>query len=151
MSVASVYDTVMIAAVDHSTGAAVFETMQLASHHVLAQRVMFNVMLIPDDEPPVAVAAVSQRFLDTEEVSTFDASGSTDNVFIDTYVVGLRRRHERQRRENDARLRPSGTVCCNAYGYRPCPKRYYGLTRNLCEHGTARRYFNQYPACARGS
>ena len=84
--VASVYDTVTIAAVDHSTGAAVFETMQLASHHVLAQRLMLNVMLIPDDEPPVAVAAVSQRFLDTEEVSTFDASGSTDNVFIDTYV-----------------------------------------------------------------
>ena len=84
--VASVYDTVMIAAVDYSTGSAVFETMQLASHHVLAQRLMLNVMLIPDDEPPVAVAAVSQRFLDTGEVSTFDASGSTDNVFIDTYV-----------------------------------------------------------------
>ena len=86
MSVASVYDTVMIAAVDYSTGSAVFETKQLASHHVLAQRLMLNVMLIPDDEPPVAVAAVSQRFLDTGEVSTFDASGSTDNVFIDTYV-----------------------------------------------------------------
>ena len=85
MPVASVYDTVMIAAVDHSTGAAVFETMQLASHDVLAQRLMFNVMLIPDDEPPVAVAAVSQRFLDPNEVSTFDASGSTDNVFIETY------------------------------------------------------------------
>ena len=86
MSVASVYDTVMIAAVDYSTGEAGFETKQLASHHVLAQRLMLNVMLIPDDEPPVAVAAVSQRFLDTGEVSTFDASGSTDNVFIDTYV-----------------------------------------------------------------
>ncbi len=85
MPVASVYDTVMIAAVDHSTGAAVFETMQLASHHVLAQRAMINVMLIPDDEPPVAVANVSQRFLDPAEVSTFDASASTDNVFIDTY------------------------------------------------------------------
>ena len=84
--VASVYDTVMIAAVDYSTGSAMFETMQLASHHVLAQRLMINVMLIPDDEPPVAVAAVSQRFLDPNEDSTFDASGSTDNVFIDTYV-----------------------------------------------------------------
>ena len=151
MSVASVYDTVMIAAVDHSTGAAVFETMQLASHHVLAQRVMFNVMLIPDDEPPVAVAAVSQRFLDTEEVSTFDASGSTDNVFIDTYEwdygdgtsgSGAKTTHAYDRAGLYVVTLTVTDLARNATTV---------LTRNLCEHGTARRYFNQYPACARGS
>ena len=64
--------------------------MQLASHHVLAKRAMINVMLVPDEENPVAVADVSQRFLDTDEVSTFDASKSTDSPLdsqlIDTYV-----------------------------------------------------------------
>ena len=88
--VASVYDTVMIAVVDRSTGDSAFVSMELASGHVLAQRATINVMLIPDDEPPVAVANVSQRFLDPEEVSTFDASSSTDNPLesqlIDTYV-----------------------------------------------------------------
>ena len=90
MPVASVYDAVVIQAVNRSNGDSAYLSMQLASHHVLAQRVMINVNLVPDQESPVAVARVNQRFLDTDEETTFDASHSTDSPMdsqlIDTYV-----------------------------------------------------------------
>ena len=90
MPIASVYDAVVIQAVNRSNGDSAYLSMQLASHHVLAQRAMINVNLIPDNESPVAVARVNQRFLDTDEETTFDASRSTDNPLdsqlIDTYV-----------------------------------------------------------------
>ena len=88
--VVSVYDDVVIQAVNRSNGDSAYMSMQLASHHVIAQRIMITVNLVPDNENPVAVADVSQRFLDPDEVSTFDASKSTDSPLdsqlIDTYV-----------------------------------------------------------------
>ncbi|MDE0184167.1 MAG: PKD domain-containing protein [Candidatus Poribacteria bacterium] len=88
--VASVYDNLIIQAVNRSNGDSAYMSMQLASHHVLAQRIEITVNLIPDNESPVAVSRVSQRFLDTNEETTFDASHSTDSPLnsqlIDTYV-----------------------------------------------------------------
>ena len=90
MPVANVYDTVKLVAVNRTNGDSAYLSTQLASHHVLAQRAMVNVNLVPDSESPIAVARVSQRFLDTNEETTFDASHSTDSPLdsqlIDTYV-----------------------------------------------------------------
>lgn len=88
--VASVYDTVVIHAIDLGNGDSAFLSMQLASRHVIAQRAMINVDLVPDSEAPVAVAEVSQRFLDVGEETMFKADKSTDTPLnsrlIDTYV-----------------------------------------------------------------
>ena len=84
--VASVYDTVEIQAVNSSTGASAYESMQLASEHIIAQRLTINVMLVPDSESPVAVAEVSQRFLDLNEITKFDASKSTDSP-LDSQLI----------------------------------------------------------------
>ena len=48
--VASVYDDVVIQAVNRSNGDSAYMSMQLASHHVIAQRIMITVNLVPDDE-----------------------------------------------------------------------------------------------------
>ena len=99
---------------------------------------------------------VSQRFLDTGEVSTFDASGSTDSPldsqFIDTYVW-----------DYGDDTSGSGAKTTHAYDRAGLYvvtltvtdlARNYATTvsaRNLCEHGTARRYFTQHAPRARGS
>ena len=92
MPIVSVGDTVAITTVDRESGAAAKGSMALASHHVLARRVTFNITLIADDIPPVPVATGSRKFIDPNEPVDFDGSGSTDNVGIDTYMWGPRRR-----------------------------------------------------------
>ena len=63
--------------------------MQLASHHVLARRITYDITLIADQIAPVPVAAGSRKFIDPNEPVDFDGSMSTDNVGIDTYMWDL--------------------------------------------------------------
>ena len=86
MPVVSVGDTLMVAVLDRVTGSAANETMTIASYHVIAGSVRFDVTLIPDDIAPTPVAASSQKFVQKTETVDFDGSGSTDNVGIDTYM-----------------------------------------------------------------
>ena len=86
MSVASVGDSLAIEVLDRESGAAATESMMLASYHVLARRVTYNITLIADNIAPVPVAISSQKFVEKGEVVDFDGSGSTDNVGIDTYM-----------------------------------------------------------------
>ena len=86
MTVASVGDTLAIEVLDRASGAAATESMMLASYHVLAQRVTYNITLIADNIAPVPVPISSQEFVEKGEVVDFDASGSSDNVGIDTFM-----------------------------------------------------------------
>ena len=86
MSVASVGDSLAIEVLDRESGAAATESMMLASYHVLARRVTYNITLIADNIAPVPVPISSQTFVEKGEVVDFDGSGSTDNVGIDTYM-----------------------------------------------------------------
>ena len=89
MPIVSVGDSLAIAVVDRESGAAAIESMQLASHHVLARRITYDITLIADQIAPVPVAASSRKFIDPNEPVDFDGSMSTDNVGIDTYMWDL--------------------------------------------------------------
>ena len=89
MPIVSVGDSLAIAVVDRESGAAAIESMQLASHHVLARRITYDITLIADQIDPVPVAASSRKFIDPNEPVDFDGSMSTDNVGIDTYMWDL--------------------------------------------------------------
>jgi hypothetical protein len=86
MPIVSVGDSLAIAVLDREAGSAANESMDIASHHVLARRIMFDITLIADDILPVPVAVSSQKFVQKTETVDFDGSGSTDNVGIDTYM-----------------------------------------------------------------
>ena len=89
MPIVNVGDSLAIAVVDRESGAAAKESMQLASHHVLARRITYDITLIADQIAPVPVAASSRKFIDPNEPVDFDGSMSTDNVGIDTYMWDL--------------------------------------------------------------
>ena len=89
MTVASVGDSLAIAVVDRESGAAAKESRQLASRHVLARRITYDITLIADQIAPVPVATSSRKFIDPNEPVDFDGSMSTDNVGIDTYMWDL--------------------------------------------------------------
>ena len=84
--VVSVGDMLTVEVLDRVSGAAANESIAMASHHVLAQRVTYDIMLIADNIAPVPSAVSSQKFVEKMEMIDFDGSGSTDNVGIDTYM-----------------------------------------------------------------
>ena len=86
MPIVSVGDSLAIAVLDREAGSAANESIDIASHHVLARRITFDITLIADDILPVPVAVSSQKFVQKTETVDFDGSGSTDNVGIDTYM-----------------------------------------------------------------
>ena len=86
MPIVSVGDSLAIAVVDREAGSAANESMDIASHHVLARRITFDITLIADAILPVPIAVSSQKFVQKTETVDFDGSGSTDNVGIDTYM-----------------------------------------------------------------
>ncbi len=92
MPVVSVYDTVSIVAIDRQSGGAANESMEIASHHVLAGRITFDIALIADVIDPVAVAKRSQKFIQKTETVDFDGSESSDYItenvpgVIDSYL-----------------------------------------------------------------
>ena len=67
MPIVSVGDSLAIAVVDREAGSAANESMDIASHHVLARRITFDITLIADDILPVPVAVSSQKFVQKTE------------------------------------------------------------------------------------
>ncbi len=94
MPVVSVHDTLTIVAIDRQTGGAANESIQIASYHVLAGQVTFDIALIADVIDPVAVAkrAQKQKFVQKTETILFDGSESSDYItegvpgVIDSYL-----------------------------------------------------------------
>ena len=90
--VVSVYDILTVVAIDRETAGAANESMEVASHHVLAGRINFDIALIADLIDPVAVAKSSQKFIQKTETVDFDGSESSDLIiegvpgFIDSYL-----------------------------------------------------------------
>ena len=90
--VVEVHDTLTAVAVDSKAGSAANESMDIASHHVLARRITFDIALIADTIPPVAVAKSSQKFIQKIETVDFDGSESSDYItptvpgVIDSYL-----------------------------------------------------------------
>ena len=80
MPVVSVYDNVNIVAIDRETGGAANEDMAIASHHVLAGRITFDIALIADVIDPVAVATSSQKFIQKTESVNFYGNESSDLI-----------------------------------------------------------------------
>ena len=78
--VVNVHDTLTIVAVDRAAGSAANESMNIASHHVLASRVTFDIALNADTIDPVAVAKSSQKFIQKTETVDFDGSESSDYI-----------------------------------------------------------------------
>ena len=92
MPIVSVHDTVGIVAIDRETGGAANESMDIASHHVLAGRITFDIALIADVIAPVAVATSSQKFIQKTESVNFYGNESSDLItanvpgIIDSYL-----------------------------------------------------------------
>jgi hypothetical protein len=92
MPIVSVYDNVNIVAIDRETGGAANEDMKIASHHVLAGRITFDIALIADVINPVAVATSSQKFIQKTESVNFYGNESSDLItanvpgVIDSYL-----------------------------------------------------------------
>ena len=90
--VVKVHDTLTAVAVDRQAGSAANESMDVASHHVLARRITFDIALIADTIDPVAVAKSSQKFIQKTESVDFDGSESSDYItptvpgIIDSYL-----------------------------------------------------------------
>ena len=95
--VVAVHDTLSVKALDRKSGSAANTSMEIASHHVIAQLVEFPVTLIADAVPPVARVEFGhkkQKFVEPMENVDFIGSGSTDNITdiitgdmgIDTYM-----------------------------------------------------------------
>ena len=80
MPVVNVHDKLTIIAVDSQAGSAANESMDVASHHVLARRITFDVALIADITDPVAKAKSSQKFVQKTETIQFDGSESFDYI-----------------------------------------------------------------------
>ena len=78
--VVNVHDTLTVIAVDHAAGSAANESMEVASHHVLASRITFDIALNADTIDPVAVAKSSQKFIQKTETVDFDGSESSDYI-----------------------------------------------------------------------
>ena len=76
----NVHDTLTIIAVDRAAGSAANESMEVASHHVLAKRITFDIALNDDTIDPVAVAKSSQKFIQKIETVDFDGSESSDYI-----------------------------------------------------------------------
>lgn len=83
MPIVSVYDTVGIVAIDRQTGGAANESMEIASHHILAGRITFDIALIADVIDPVAVATSSQKFIQKMEPVNFYGNESSDYITAD--------------------------------------------------------------------
>ena len=92
MPVISVGDTLTVVAVDRQAGSAANESLDIASHHVLARRITFDIALNADTIDPVAVAKSSQKFIQKTETVDFDGSESSDYItptvpgVIDSYL-----------------------------------------------------------------
>lgn len=92
MPIVSVHDTLTVVAINRQTGGAANESMSIASHHVLAGRVTFDIALIADVIDPVAVAKSSQKFIQKTESVDLDGSESSDYItenvpgVIDSYL-----------------------------------------------------------------
>ncbi len=78
--VVNVHDTLTVIAVDRAAGSAANESMEVASHHVLAKRITFDIALNADTIDPVAVAKSSQKFIQKTETVDFDGSESSDYI-----------------------------------------------------------------------
>ena len=78
--VVNVHDTLTVVAVDRTAGSAANESMEIASHHVLARRITFDIALNADTIDPTAVAKSSQKFIQKTETVDFDGSESSDYI-----------------------------------------------------------------------